>query len=87
MQLFYLVIALRLLQTAASYAVQQSLTQTLQSQLSKGASVFSLSDANYTKDITPRWTTYGAPTYRAAVKPKTEDDVANAVSSPFSTDM
>ena len=39
-------------------------------------------DADFAS-ATTRWSTYQAPTYRAAVRPETEEDVKRAVRSPF----
>lgn len=48
--------------------------------LSPGAKIYSASTANYTQDVTQRWTLHDAPTYIGAIKPATEADVQNIVS-------
>ena len=49
--------------------------------LSPGAEIFLPTYANYTEDVTQRWTLHDAPTYLGAIKVATEADIEHIVSS------
>jgi hypothetical protein len=49
--------------------------------LSPGAKIYSASTTNYSQEVTQRWTLHDAPTYVGAIKPATEADIQNIVSS------
>ncbi|PYH88739.1 FAD-binding domain-containing protein [Aspergillus ellipticus CBS 707.79] len=55
--------------------------------LSSGAQIFLPSQANYTEDVTQRWTTYDAPTYIGAIKPATVDDIQTIVTLAASNEI
>lgn len=50
------------------------------SSLSPGAEFYLPSQANFTTEVTQRWTIFEAPTYRAAIKPAIPSDVQTIVS-------
>lgn len=43
--------------------------------LSPDAQILLLYDANYSTQLTQRWTDYNAPSYISAIKPATEADI------------
>ncbi len=47
--------------------------------LSPGAKIFLPTDVDYTVEVTPRWTIYDGPTFRAVIEPATEKDVQTIV--------
>jgi fumiquinazoline A oxidase len=70
-------LALPLLTAATTY----NLSALFGSVLSPGAEIYYPSDANWTEEVTQRWTTWEAPTYLGAIKPATELDVQDIVCS------
>ena len=47
--------------------------------LSPGAKIFLPTDVDYVAEVTPRWTIYDGPTFRAVIEPATEKDVQTIV--------
>ncbi|KAL5365929.1 hypothetical protein BJX96DRAFT_182060 [Aspergillus floccosus] len=54
--------------------------------LSSAAKIFLPTDINFT-EVTPRWSTYESPSYLAAIKPATEQDVQAIVTTASSHDI
>lgn len=48
--------------------------------LSPEAGIFLSADEVYNTEVTPRWSTFNDPSYIAAIKPETEEDVQSIVS-------
>ena len=67
-------------------ATNVNLTSLFGPHLSSGSQIFLPSNANYTVDVTQRWTTWDEPTYLGAIKPATEPDVQTIVSQPWQGD-
>jgi fumiquinazoline A oxidase len=53
--------------------------------LSLGAEIFLPTDANYTEEVTQRWTIHEAPSYLGAIKVATEADVEATVRGNISS--
>ena len=49
--------------------------------ISPGAEIFVPSDANWTTEVTQRWSSWLTPSYIGAIKPTTEADIQTIVSN------
>jgi hypothetical protein len=72
--------ALLLILSLASASSDVDIASLFGPSLSPGAEIFMPSYANYTEDVTQRWTVYEEPSYIGAIKPATEKDIQNIVS-------
>lgn len=54
--------------------------------LSPESGVFLYADEAYNTEVTPRWSTFKDPSYIAAIKPASEEDVQSIVSSILAGD-
>ncbi|KAI9665342.1 MAG: hypothetical protein M1831_001779 [Alyxoria varia] len=66
-------------EAAPTYGSREEINAQFSRRLSSGAEIYSSTDANYTQEVTQRWQTRYAPTYRAAIKPATAKDVQTIV--------
>jgi hypothetical protein len=63
------------LSNAFSVEKRQDIIRDFQGCLSPGAKIYFPSDPSYVNETIQRWTVYEEPTYIAAIKPATDDDV------------
>lgn len=70
---------------AANAYPSSNLSSLFAPSLSPGAKILLPTDANYTGEVTQRWTIHEAPTYLGAIKVATEADVQAIVRSNISS--
>lgn len=65
---------------AAAYKSATNITGLFAPYLSPGSQIYLSSDANFTGELIPRWSSWHPPSYIGAIKPATETDVREIVS-------
>nr|UOS85803.1 FAD-linked oxidoreductase [Hypoxylon rubiginosum] len=77
--MFFKTVWQKIMATTAAAAVVPDVNELFGPYLSPGASIYLASDANYTAEVTQRWSDFAAPSYIATIKPAIVDDVQNIV--------
>lgn len=83
-KLHHVAALLALLSPACSSLGTRDINSQFRAKLSPGTQIYFPSDANYSTEVTQRWSKFEAPTYYAAIKPALASDVQTIVGvTPF----